>query len=266
MAPWQLVDQLCSWAEATEWCQWVELAGSLARDAGDHRSDVDAGVGVEQDFPFSRARDEALDAMLGFSPVADSLVQVLGTDPAPTEHLIIQYQDGRQLSVVVSLAQLRPGLPPGARAVFDRAGQLAKPWKPESLSASSAQTREWAFLAWWALSDVAKHSERGSIWRALTSLDEARAMTWRLHAASLGVDYPTFGAVSVENANLPAPIGMAHTMVAKPDRQLILSAATALSVVLESLTAELEVAGMSQLAMGRIRSAALVAERSAGVP
>lgn len=93
--PWQIVAQLRDWAEATPWCQWLELAGSLGRGAGDQLSDVDAGIGVDRDYPFTRAREEALAAAMAFSPVADSLIQPFGTDPAPSDHVIIQYADGR---------------------------------------------------------------------------------------------------------------------------------------------------------------------------
>lgn len=246
--PWQIVAQLRDWAEATPWCQWLELAGSLGRGAGDQLSDVDAGIGVDRDYPFTRAREEALAAATAFSPVADSLIQPFGTDPAPSDHVIIQYADGRALSLVLSLGHLRPGLPPGAQATFDRTGQLAKPWQPDSFTASPAQQHEWAFLAWLALSDVTKHIRRGSLWRALTSLDQARNLAWKLHAASLGVDYPSFGPISVANAGLPAPGGMEHSLPARPDRALLLAAATALSVLLDNLTCDLNVEGIHRLA------------------
>ncbi len=249
--PWQIVAQLRQWAEATPWCQWVELAGSLGRDAGDARSDVDAGIGVAADHPFAQARDEAIAAARSFAVVADDLVQPLSSDP-PADHLVIQYEDGRQLSLVVSLGRLRPGLPPGSQAAFDRTGQLAEPWRPDSLTASPDQLREWAFLAWWALLDVSKHSARLSLWRALTSLDEARGLTWKLHAASLGVDYPAFGPVSVENAGRPAPGGIEHSMPARPDPGLILAAAKALATVLGPLTTDLDVERIRRLATAQL--------------
>lgn len=249
--PWQLVAQLKDWAEATSWCQWLELAGSLGRGAGDARSDVDAGIGVDSGQPFAEARDEAYAAATAFAPVADSLIQSLSSDPR-VDHLVIQYEDGRQLSLVVSLGHLRPGLPPGARAPFDRSGQLSTPWRPDSLTASPDQLREWAFLAWWALLDVTKHSERRSLWRALTSLDEARGLTWKLHAASQGVDYPAFGPVSVENAGKPAPDGVEHSLPARPDPTLILAAAKALVTALRPLSTGLDVDRIQRLAIEQL--------------
>lgn len=249
--PWDIVAQLVRWAEATAWCQWVELAGSLGRGAGDARSDVDAGIGIAADQPFAQARDEALSAASAFAVVADSLIQPFGSDP-PAEHLAIQYADGRQLSLVVTPAHLRPGLPPGARAVFDRTGRLAVAWRPDSLVASLPQQREWAFLAWWALLDTAKHSARQSLWRAITALDEARSLTWKLHAAALGVEYPIFGAVSVENAGKPPPAGLDRSLPARPNPGLILSAANQVAAALRLLSAGLDVDQIQRLATQRL--------------
>lgn len=249
--PWQIVAQLRSWAEATPWCLWLQLAGSLGRGAGDARSDVDAGIGIDASRPFVQARDEALAASRAFAVVAETLIQPFGSDP-PADHLAVQYADGRQLSLVVCLAHLRPGLPPGAQSLFDRTGQLSNSWSPESLTASPEQQREWAFLAWWTLLDVVKHTERGTLWRALTSLDEARSLTWKLHAASLGVEYPTFGAVSVENAGLPAPTGLARSLPARPEPTLVLAATQALAAALEPLSAGLDVGRIHQIATHRL--------------
>ena len=175
------------------------------------------------------------------------------SDP-PVDHLIIQYEDGRQLSLVVSPGHLRPGLPPGARAPFDRTGQLAAAWHPDSLKATQRELREWGFLAWWALLDVVKHTERRTLWRAVTALDEARGLTWKLHAAALGVDYPMFGAVSVDNANLAAPQGLEKSLPARLDPAAITAGARALAATLAPLTADLDVDRIHRLADERVRS------------
>src|ERR1700710_2811047 len=93
--PWRLVRQLRDWAEATPWCLWVELGGSLGRGAGDELSDVDAGIGVSVDA--GRARAAAMAAVGEFAPVAGRMVQRLGT----LDHLMVQYRNGRQLSLVI---------------------------------------------------------------------------------------------------------------------------------------------------------------------
>ena len=212
-------------------------------------SDVDAGLGVADGLPYEELRDATLTAVLGFAPVADSIVQPYGDG---LDHLVVQYADGRQLSLVVMPAARRQGLPPGSVAALDRDGVLQQPYHPPSLASSPAQQREWAFLAWWGLGDVAKHAVRGSVWRALHSLDEVRDLAWQLHAASLGVDYPGFGAVSVENAGLAAPGGLAASLPATAERDEIVRAANALALVLEPLSAPFAVEGLRAVVLERL--------------
>ncbi|WP_298327362.1 hypothetical protein [Haloactinopolyspora sp.] len=251
--PWRLVESLTRWAEATPWCDWLELGGSLGRGAGDADSDVDAGVGVElADASYLERRDAALAAARTFAPVADELVQHLGSDERPADHLVMQYTDGRQLSLVVMAAQNRPGLPPGSRALLDRTGRLAEPYVPDVATAKPERQREWAFLAWWALTDVAKHAKRGSVWRAVESLHEARTHAWRLHAARADLDYPAFGVISVENAAAAVPTEMGATLPAA-DPSSIIAAAVRLSRVLDRLTESAGVAGVRAEALRRLR-------------
>ena len=251
--PWEIVERLRDWAADMPWCEWVELGGSLARGAGDAWSDVDAGLGVLTDgVAFAERRDVALAAARAFAPVADTLVQPYGTDDRPADHLVVQYADGRQLSLVVMPAENRPGLPTGSRAILDRAGRLSTSYVPPVANAGAAQVREWAFLAWWALSDVAKHAGRGSVWRAIGALDEARAHAWRLHAAALGLGYPGYGAVSVENAAGPSPAGIERTLPAAATAPEVLAAARALVDVLDPLAAAHDVGGVRAEARRRL--------------
>ncbi|HEY9408025.1 MAG TPA: hypothetical protein VIP77_00465 [Jiangellaceae bacterium] len=251
--PWEIVERLRGWAADTPWCEWVELGGSLARGAGDAWSDVDAGLGVLTDgVAFAERRDIALAAAGTFAQVADTLVQPYGTGDRPADHLVVQYADGRQLSLVVMPAENRPGLPPGSRAVLDRAGRLSTPYVPPVASADAGQVREWAFLAWWALADVAKHARRASVWRAIGALDEARTHVWQVHAAALGLDYPGYGAVSVENAAGASPAGIEQTLPAAATAPAILAAARALADVLDPLAAAHDVDGVRAEARRRL--------------
>jgi hypothetical protein len=250
--PRQIVDALTRWAEATPWCDWLELGGSLGRGGGDEDSDVDAGLGVLLDgTSYQQRRDAALVAARGFASVTDQLIQHLGSDDRPADHVVVQYADGRQLSLVVMPAENRPGLPPGSRALLDRSGRLAVPYQPPATHASAEQRREWAFLAWWALADVAKHARRGLTWRAVESLHEARTCLWRLHAAEAGLDYPEFGVVSVENAGATAPTGIERTLPAADDAD-VRAAARALCAVLDPLAASHGVAGIRAEARRRL--------------
>ncbi|WP_116947624.1 hypothetical protein [Jiangella endophytica] len=254
--PWEIVKALTAWAERTPWCDWVELSGSLGRGAGDRVSDVDAGLGVLLDgVAYEERRDAALAAAREYAVVADELIQHLGSPERPSDHLVVQYADGRQLSLVVMPAQNRPGLAPGSQPVFDRSGRLAQPFAPSALHATAEQRREWAFLGWWGLADVAKHAGRGRVWRALESLHEVRTYVWQLHAAELGVDYPAFGAVSVQNAGLPEPAGLAATLPVAAEPAEVIATARALADVLEPLAAPHSVDGARAEARRRLAAA-----------
>jgi hypothetical protein len=252
LGPWQLVVQLRAWGKETPWCDWIELGGSLGRSHGDALSDVDAGIGVAPDgVPFAKRRDAALAAVRAFAPVADVLVQHMGSPIQPVDHLVIQYADGRQLSLVVMPAELRDGLPAEARAILDRSGRLSRPADASVHLPAAGQLREWAFLAWVSLGDVHKHAVRGYPWRAIRSLAEAREAAWRLHAAALNVAYPAFGEVSVENAGLPAPAGLERTIPAAPEAAVILACARRLAPILDQLTAPHEVDGIARVIRAR---------------
>lgn len=56
----------------------------------------------------------------------------------------------------------------------------------------------------------------------------------------------------MENAVLPAPAGMEHSLLSAPDRALILTAATALSAALVALTDDLHVEGIRRFATTRL--------------
>jgi hypothetical protein len=251
--PWQLVEQLRDWGEATAWCDWIELGGSLGRGQGDAWSDVDAGIGVAPDgTPFAERRDAALEAVRAFAPVADDVIQHLGSPAQPVDHLIVQYADGRQLSLVVMSAELRQGLPLEARAVLDRSGRLSRPLDASNHLPGPGELRKWAFLAWVGLGDAHKHALRGRPWRAIRSLAEAREVAWRLHAASLGVTYPAFGEVSVENAGLPAPAGLERTLPTAPEAAAIMACARQLAPLLDELTAPHCVDGIARIVRAQL--------------
>ena len=249
--PRALLADLTAWATGTPWCDWLELAGSMARGADDEASDIDAGLGVEpaddgQDAGAGLAarRDAVLAAVLGLAPVADSLVQPFGPR---ADHLVVQYADGRQLSLVVMPSEDRPGLPPGSRAVLDRSGRLSREHRPATWSATPEQLREHAFLAWWAVRDARKHAARGSGWRAVEALHEARTHAWVLLAERSGLAFPTHGVVGVQNAGVPVPTGWEATLPAGTEPVELDRAARAAAEVLGPLTASRGVDGLAAL-------------------
>ncbi|MFC7620599.1 hypothetical protein [Microlunatus sp. GCM10028923] len=233
--PAELVQRLTDWAARQPWVDWLELGGSLGRGAGDAWSDLDAGIGVTGD-DLDVRRDEAVQAVSSFAPVAGTLVQGWQSG----SHCIVAYRDGRQLSLVVAPADFRSGRPPESRALLDRTGRLADPVPAERLATDPETLREWEFLAWIAIGDAARHAVRGHRWRALRSLTEARDLVWQLWGADRGVVYPAFGVVSVENAGLPEPPGMAATHPADLDQESLVDAAESLSRVLAELRTDHE--------------------------
>ena len=253
--PWDIVDRLSAWAKETPWCDWLELGGSLAKGRGDRYSDVDAALGVAGDVTLPVACRKVLEAAGTFAPVADSLQQNFGVVPTPAEHVIVQYADGRQLSLVVLAAADRPGAPPGARVLLDRSGRLAEPWLPRQLEASSGERREWAFLSWVNLGDAAKHARRGNVWRALHSLELARDYGWKLYAASRGLEYPGFGPVTVETADVPPPPGIEDTYPRTVEPGGISAAALSLAAVLGPLSEGLSVDGVRSVTERSLRTA-----------
>ncbi|MDR7380629.1 hypothetical protein [Promicromonospora iranensis] len=229
--PAELVEHLTRWACETPWVEWLELAGSLGRGAGDELSDIDAGVGL-----LDGGDPDAVErAVTGFAPTAAVLRQPFGPD---TTHLVSIYQDGRQLSLVVMPCTTRTGLAPEATALVDKSGRLATALDRATWDPDAARRREWAFLACIAAGDALKHARRGAYWRALRSLTEARDLYLQLIAAREQVVFPQFGAVSLENAGRPVPDELAATLVGSPGRQPIVDAVEALVSLLAPFVRE----------------------------
>ncbi|HEX4444176.1 MAG TPA: hypothetical protein VHZ81_11440 [Galbitalea sp.] len=251
--PSELLDQLVAWANRTAWLDWVALGGSLGRGAGDRLSDIDAGAGVlVGPSRFDELRDETLAAVSEFATVADSIIQPLGTEDRVADHLIVQYRDGRQLSLVVSRAEQSRGLAPQSLALVDKSGRLLALRPTSEFDPDPRTLREWSFVAWISLGDAARHASRGAGWRAVQSLTEARDLGWQLFASDRGIPYPAFGAVSVQNAGLATEAGMDATLPTSLARDDLLEAVRALATVLVELTAGRGVDGLRDVAMRRI--------------
>lgn len=231
--PAELVKLLTQWARETAWVEWLELSGSLGRGGGDEHSDVDAGIGITSD----GSLDAVQDAAARFSPTAAVARQPMGEE---ITHVMTVYQDGRQLSLVVMPSASRPGLPPQSVALVDKADRLSTALDRARWDPDTTTRREWSFLACIAASDALKHASRGTLWRALRSLTEARDLYLQLLAAQEQVIYPQFGAVSLENAGRPIPDGLAATLVGVPDRRSIATAVDALVSLLDPFVAEHE--------------------------
>ena len=200
--------------------RWFALSCSLARGAGDRLSDVDAGIGVA---------DGAVEAVcervvrLELGERIDTLVQHWSKGAA-MRRIFVQCADGTQLDLVVMPAGDR-GRAPDEVVLYDPDGLLAHDMTPEADKVDGGKVREWAFLAWVALADLAKYLERGSLWEAHARLQEARNGVWALWAALRGARYPAFGLSQVldhDPADLPP--GIATTVSGLDARALRLAA------------------------------------------
>jgi hypothetical protein len=231
-----LLEHLLDAAESEPAFRWLELAGSLARDAGDELSDIDAGLGIaDSDWPAAVTLVEQTIGRAG--PTDDAFRQPFpGQDGQSGWHLFTLYESGLQLSLVVMSSSWRPGLPPRAVALYDADGQLSRPWTPDNAKADPQTAREWACLGWLALGDLAKYLDRGSVWEAHARLEEARDQVWKLWATAISATYPAFGLTSVlDTPGFTLPDGINAT-AAGLEPAALLDAAIAAANMLEQVT------------------------------
>lgn len=231
-----LLQHLLDAAEAEPVFRWLELGGSLARDAGDELSDIDAGLGIA-DSGWPAAVTLVEETIRRAGPSADSFRQRFpGKDGESGWHLFTLYESGLQLSLVVLPSSWRLGLPPQAVALYDADGLLARAWTPDAAAASPQTAREWACLGWLALGDLAKYLDRGSVWEAHARLEEARAQAWKLWALAISASYPAFGLTSVlDTSGFTVPDGIEAT-TAGLEPAALLDAAMAAARLLEQVT------------------------------
>lgn len=234
----QLLGYLLDAAQADPAIRWIELGGSLARDAGDELSDIDAGLGIA-DTQWPAAITAIADVIHRAGPVAEEFRQPFsgGKDQQLNGwHLVTLYASGLQLSLVVVPASWRAGLPPQSVALHDVDAVLARPWTPDAAVVTAETAREWACLAWLSLGDLAKYLDRGSAWEARKRLEEARGLAWQLWALGIGAVYPGYGLTSVlDTPGYAVPAGMQAT-VAGLDAAELRAAAGALADVLDQVT------------------------------
>ena len=198
----------------TRW-RFLALSCSVARGAGDADSDLDLALGVADD-AWPGALDALPPLLAGLGAVVDALSHQLPEwGDRPHRRVFVQYADGVQIDLIAYPATLSRGRPPDTVVLYDPDGRLAEPWTPSVLRADAATAREWAFLGWVALADLAKYLRRGSLWEALERLHQARTYIWRLWAVAQGVDYPAFGLTGVlDDPDAGVPAGLDATVAA----------------------------------------------------
>jgi len=191
-----LLRGLRAFSQADPDVRWLVVGCSLARDAGDWLSDIDAAVGVSEE-RFADVFPRVRSAVDGLGGLVESYHHKLPEVTLTHERIFAQYADRSQLDLVVYPATVFAGSIPNVVVLYDPDSVLAAPGSSASPAVSPSQVREWAFRGWCALADLGKYVRRGSAWEALERLHEARAQVWQLWAAVRGVPQPQYGLTSV---------------------------------------------------------------------
>jgi len=162
----------------------------------------DAGLAGLPTGPPASDQDAAVVAELPkLGQVVDVLRHPISRGDRFARRVFAQFTDGAQLDLaVVAEAEIRRGdAAPDFLALYQADGALtpevlaAGQENRSALVATSEQIREWTFLGWCALIDLAKYLRRGSLWEAQARLQEARDHLWALWAAATGAIYPWHG-------------------------------------------------------------------------
>jgi len=209
----------------------VLLVGcSIGRGAADELSDVDCYVGCQPE-----GVGDVIIAVRAALPEMGELVEALEHPYHGLTRVVAQFSGCAQLDLVVGPAN--PGRAPDEVVLFDEDGLMTTDRAVTSDVVTAGTVREWAFLGWEALADVAKYLRRGSLWEALARLDEARGRIWALWAAARGARYPVFGLSQVLDRDPDdLPTGIEAT-VAGLDAAELRAAALACASVLEQVSA-----------------------------
>ncbi len=210
----------------------VFLVGcSIGRGAADELSDVDCYVGCQPE-----GVGDVLAAVRAALPEMGELVDSLEHPYHGLTRTVAQFAGCVQLDLVVAPAI--EGRKPDEVILYDPDGLMTAERVVEADVVTAEKVREWAFLGWEALADMAKYLHRGSLWEALARLDQARGWIWALWAAARKARYPAFGLSQVldrDPGDLPDGI---EATVAGLDAAGLHAAALASCAVLEQVSAQ----------------------------
>jgi predicted nucleotidyltransferase len=165
----------------------LEIKGSMARGGADEHSDLDTRVWISDD-----EFDSALADLPSLARAVATPLDILFERPG-SPFLFVQFVDGVQLELLARRASEAKGRIAGEVVLLDRDGLLQHPYEP----APPWEIDKWASWGWMALFDLDKYLRRGSLWEALTKLEDARKLLLRHHAAETGIPDPEFGVTSI---------------------------------------------------------------------
>jgi hypothetical protein len=129
---------------------WLVVGCSLARDAGDWLSDIDAAVGVSE-AQFTSVSPRVRSAVDGLGELVESYHHKLPGVAVMHERIFAQYADRSQLDLVVYPSTVFAGSIPHVVVLYDQDSVLAAPDTVPPVPVTPSQVREWAFQGWCAL-------------------------------------------------------------------------------------------------------------------
>ncbi|HEX9064046.1 MAG TPA: hypothetical protein VF843_03000, partial [Streptosporangiaceae bacterium] len=190
----RILRKLLTACEADDRFRFLCVACSVGRGAADHLSDLDTGLGI-RDEDFEAGLAAARLAVDQAGDLVDSLHHQLPGLTMRHERIFAQYADRCQVDLVVTPASEDYGPVKDEVVLYDPDGRRTARFTDREITPQ--QTREWAFAGWCALADLGKYLRRGSVWEAMSRLNEARDQLWRLQAAACGVPNPQYGLTSM---------------------------------------------------------------------
>ena len=120
----------------------------------------------------------------------------------------MQFADGVQLELSRGRASEASGRDHGVVVLLDRDGLWDQPHQPAPVWDQNL----WLGWAWIALFDIDKYLRRDSLWEALATLEKARSLLLRHHAAVTGMRDPEYGVASLLDYGGPLPRGLESTL------------------------------------------------------
>ena len=188
-------------AEADPRIRACRVRGSMARGTADEYSDLDTRIWVSDD-QYEAALADLPSLVRSIGPTLDILFETPGSP-----YLFAQFADGVQLELSCGRASEASGRDRGVVVLLDRDGIWDQPYEP----APAWDENLWLGWAWIALSDVDKHLRRESLWQALITLEKARSLLLRHHAAETGMRDPEYGVISILDYGGTLPEGLEAT-------------------------------------------------------
>lgn len=203
--------------------RWFDVSCSLGVGLGDELSDVDCAVGYAEPLGDEDLEELGTQLASGVGNVTDMLAHVMEGFPPVTLRFAVEYDDEVQLDLVLMPSAVMAGLRDREVAIVDKDRALVGTTTSSLYGPpDERRAREWALMAWWWVSDVAKYLERGSLFEAAEPIALVRQQALRLFAASLDVPYPLFGLTSLlDYEPFRLPNGLAETYPLPSNRSAV---------------------------------------------